>query len=102
MSRLLNFKKEINQNAGIKPVVKEMKRNVKIESWLILFTLLVIIVSNVFLKYEWLNTEVVSIFRNTVVVFTLMYFVIVVYDSAMGLYDLLQYSKDESTDSPTE
>lgn len=102
VSRLLNFKKEINQNAGIKPVVKEMKRNVKIESWLILFTLLVIIVSNVFLKYEWLNTEVVSIFRNTVVVFTLMYFVIVVYDSAMGLYDLLQYSKDESIDSPTE
>lgn len=102
VSRLLNFKKEINQNADIKPVVKEMKRNVKIESWLILSTLLVIIVSNVFLKYGWFCAEVVSIFRNAVVVFTLMYFVIVVYDSAMGLYDLLQYSKDGSIDSPTE
>lgn len=90
VSRLLSFRQEINQSADLSPVVESMKRNVRMESILIISTLLIIIVTNVFLNNNWLSENVVRLVRNAMVVFTLLYFVIVVYDSSMGLYDLLQ------------
>lgn len=94
VNRLLEYEKLTNDEANVKPVIKEMKRNVMIESCLILFTLIIIILSNVVLKQEWLCDEFVNVARNSVVIFSLMYFVVVVYDSSMGLYDLLQGTKE--------
>lgn len=91
ISRLLSFRQEINHKADITPVVESMKRNVRIEAILIICTLLNIVISNVFFAKEWLNECVIILIRNTVVVFSLLYFVYVVYDSSMGLYDLLKY-----------
>ena len=98
ISRLLSFRKEINQNAEISPVIESMKRNVRVEAILIMSALLIIVISNVFLENEWFCDDVICLIRNAVVVFSLLYFVIVVYDSSMGLYDLLQFNgknKDE-------
>lgn len=94
VNRLLEYEKLTDNEANVKPVIKEMKRNVMIESCLILFTLIIIILSNVVLKQEWLCDEFVNVARNSVVIFSLMYFVVVVYDSSMGLYDLLQGTKE--------
>lgn len=94
INRLLEYEKVTSNEANLKPVVDEMKRNVRIESCLILFTLIIIIFSNVVLKQGWLCDAFVNVARNSVVIFTLMYFVIVVYDSSMGLYDLLQGTKE--------
>lgn len=91
ISRLLSFRQEIDQSANITPVIESMKRNVRIEAILIICTLLVIVIMNVFLKHEILDVRLISVIRNTIVVFSLMYFVIVVYDSSMGLYDLLKF-----------
>ena len=94
VNRLLEYEKLTDNEANVKPVIKEMKRNVMIESCLILFTLIIIILSNVVLKQEWLSDVFVNVARNSVVIFSLMYFVVVVYDSSMGLYDLLQGTKE--------
>ena len=94
VNRLLEYDKITNQEANLKPVVWAMRRNVRIESCLIIFTLVIIIVSNLIVKQKWLCDSVVNIVRNAVVIFSLMYFVVVVYDSSMGLYDLLQGTKD--------
>ena len=91
ISRLLSFRQEIDQSANITPVIESMKRNVRIEAILIICTLLVIVIMNVFLKHEILDVRLISVIRNTIVVFSLMYFVIVVYNSSMGLYDLLKF-----------
>lgn len=91
ISRLLSFRQEIDQSANITPVIESMKRNVRIEAILIICTLLVIVIMNVFQKHEILDVRLISVIRNTIVVFSLMYFVIVVYDSSMGLYDLLKF-----------
>ena len=93
VSRLLSFRLEIDQSANITPVIESMKRNVRIEAILIICTLLVIVIMNVFQKREILDVRLISVIRNTIVVFSLMYFVIVVYDSSMGLYDLLKFGK---------
>ena len=94
ISRLLAFK-EINQKSDINPVIESMKRNVLIEAILILCTLLTIVISNILLEIRWPCECIISIVRNAVVTFSLMYFVIVVYDSSMGLFDLLQFTKDD-------
>lgn len=91
ISRLLSFRQEIDQSANITPVIESMKRNVRIEAILIICTLLVIVIMNVFQKHGILDVRLISVIRNTIVVFSLMYFVIVVYDSSMGLYDLLKF-----------
>ncbi len=91
ISRLVSFRHEINQSVELSPVVKSMKRNVRIEAILIISTLLILVASNVFLAKEWLCEILICMIRNAVVVFALLYFVIVVYDSSMGLYDLLQF-----------
>ena len=91
ISRLLSFRQEIDQSANITPVIESMKRNVRIEAILIICTLLVIVIMNVFQKHAILDVRLISVIRNTIVVFSLMYFVIVVYDSSMGLYDLLKF-----------
>ncbi len=91
ISRLLSFRQEVDQNANIIPVIESMKRNVRIEAILIICTLLVIVIVNVFQKYETLDVGLIGVIRNTIVVFSLMYFVIVIYDSSMGLYDLLTF-----------
>ena len=91
ISRLLSFRQEIDQSANITPVIESMKRNVRIEAILIICTLLVIVIMNVFQKQEILDVRLISVIRNTIVVFSLMYFAIVIYDSSMGLYDLLKF-----------
>lgn len=91
ISRLLSFRQEIDQSANITPVIESIKRNVRIEAILIICTLLVIVIMNVFQKHGILDVRLISVIRNTIVVFSLMYFVIVVYDSSMGLYDLLKF-----------
>lgn len=93
ISRLLQFCQEINQSADLYSVIESMKRNVRIEAILILCTLLSIVFSNLFLANKWFCDSIVFIIRNAIVVFALLYFVIVVYDSTMGLYDLLQFRK---------
>ena len=51
ISRLLSFRQEIDQSANITPVIESMKRNVRIEAILIICTLLVIVIMNVFQKH---------------------------------------------------
>ncbi len=94
VSRLLSFWESVSHKADIKPVIEAMKRNVRIESILIFMSLLVIIISNFVVAKQLMSEIIIYMIRNTVVVFCLLYFVIVVYDSSMGLYDLLEDETD--------
>ena len=89
--RFVHFKGAINNNADLSPIIRAMKRNVIIESLLILLVLIVIIVSQILIKNDGIWCTMLACLRNSVFVFALLYFVVVVYDSSMGLYDLLEF-----------
>lgn len=89
--RFINYKSVIDNKADLSPVIRAMKRSIIIESILIMLVIVVIIVSQILMKNDDLWCTIFACLRNSVFVFALMYFVIVVYDSAMGLYDLLEF-----------
>lgn len=70
-----------------------MKRNVVIELSIIAATFLVLVVK------DWLElyicSDIVQVVSNAVVVFSILYYCIVVYDSSIGLYNIIK-GDDES------
>lgn len=95
ISRIIRYKEVLDKEADFAPVIDSLKRNIIIEIVLIFALIVVIIISQILFKYVS-SDSIIAIIRNGAIVFTIMYFVIVVYDSSMGLYDLLKYeSKNE-------
>lgn len=78
-----------NEGLDIKGVIKAMKRNIVIEV-IVLFFLLFCLSSQSLLHDSFPECDLVPIFCNSMVVFALLYFVYVVYDSTMGLYRLFE------------
>ena len=80
--------KEKHPTVVTKDTIDAMKRNVVIELGVIATTFLVLVIK------DWLELHIcsytVQIIANTVVVFSVLYYCIVIYDSSMGLYDIMK------------
>lgn len=97
-NHLSGFKDKGFETAG---VIKAMKRNVVVEVHIIAATFVLLSAQS------WLLSILpgcfpVNIICNSVVVFALLYFVYVVYDSTLGLYRLFEYSKGDSVSDINE
>ncbi len=80
--------KVTNPNVEIRNTIDAMKRNLVVELGVIAITFLVLVLK------DWLElylcSELSQIISNTVVVFSVLYYCIVIYDSSLGLYDLMR------------
>lgn len=97
-NQLSKFKDKGFEIAG---VIKAMKRNVVVEVRIIAITFVLLSAQS------WLLSVLpiffpVHIMCNSVVVFALLYFVYVVYDSTLGLYRLFEYSERDTEDGFNE
>ncbi|WP_314748724.1 hypothetical protein [Tannerella forsythia] len=95
LRELIKYKEKTNKN--IKSVLKSIRRDIKIEITIICFAFvcyiirgaLTSIVSDDFLKY-------VTVASNTITVFSFVYFLLLIYDSVMGLWDLIEVNNKDS------
>ena len=80
--------KEKHPTVETKDTLDAMKRNVVIELSIIAATFLVLIVK------DWLELYIcpgiVQVTSNAIVVFSILYYCIVIYDSSMGLYNIMK------------
>ncbi len=84
-----------NRNPDVKgdDIVLAMKRNVIIELCIIAFALLSLTMCSP-LQYWLVNYKTqIQIVVNAVVVFAIIYFMIVIYDSFNGLFSLIKFNK---------
>lgn len=92
ITRVLLFKESISKKADISPIVCAMKRNVVIETIIIIVSVSFVVSTHYFINDN--QCDLGAIIRNSLIVFSIFYFVWVVYDTAMGLYDLLKFEAD--------
>lgn len=85
--------KEKYSTVETKDTVEAMKRNVVIELSVIAITFIVLVIKDWLILY--LNSAFTQIIVNTVVVFSVLYYCIVIYDSSMGLYNIMK-GKDKN------
>lgn len=96
-NELFKFKEKIKteheDSVDIGPTIKSMKRNVLIEISCIITCFLLLIVKGVLLNcchnQDNVFFNVFMILSNAVIAFAVMYFIIVIYDSVEGLYELI-------------
>lgn len=87
LNELYKFKSRFNQD--ISQVVKELKRNVIIQIGIVTVAFIFFACKEAIIIYFPCFITYATIAQNSVVVFAFMYFVLVIADAAMGLYDLI-------------
>lgn len=97
-NQLSRFKDKGFEIAG---VIKAMKRNVVVEVHIIAATFVLLSAQSWLLSVLPICVPV-NIICNSVVVFALIYFVYVVYDSTLGLYRLFEYPERDTVDDINE
>lgn len=86
-----------NTNKDIKDVLKSMRRDVNIEIFIICIAFLFYTVRGALssvVSIEWLSY--ITITSNAVTVFSFVYFLMLVYDSVMGLWDLIEANNKDT------
>ena len=87
ITHLIRFRSIIDVN--IKDVIGALK-NTCIKLVIIIACVYVLLILIQFLRGVWeLGADFLTIVQNTVVTFSLLYFVVAIYDSSMALYDLI-------------
>lgn len=71
-------------------IVDAMKRNVVIEVILIIVSLVLLTIKSFLLSISPSLTGIVSVCVNAVVIFSILYFILVIFDSFTGLFKLLK------------
>lgn len=75
--------------ADIAPTINALKRNVVIELIILCITFIALILKGflleIFVGYDW----IVNTFTNSLIVFSILYFLLVIYDSFAGLFNIL-------------
>lgn len=91
VKEILKYKSshENNQEINIAPTISSLKRNVIIELAILCITFVSLsckgILLNALSDYTW----IVNTFTNSLTVFSVLYFILVIYDSFAGLFDIL-------------
>ncbi len=95
LKELIDFK---NKNGkSIKDVLKNMKRDLVIEILLIAFTFICYTIRGaLFNIVATEHIQLITILSNSVTVFTFIYFLLLIFDSIMGLWNLIEANNNES------
>lgn len=88
IKELVEYKEKTNRD--IKGVLKSMKRDINIELLIVCFAFVCYIVRGALssISDEWM--KYITICSNAITVFSFVYFLLLIYDSVMGLWDLIE------------
>lgn len=92
LNELYKFKSKFNMD--INNVVDALKRNVIIQVIIVAVAFAFIASNEAIIIYCPCFSEYATIIQNSIVVFALMYFMLVILDAAMGLYDLIKKNNE--------
>ena len=95
LNELIKFKKENNSNADISKTLKALKRNSRIELILIISSFLVLVSQNAIIYFAKGYEVYILVVVNSLISFSLLYFIYVVLDTIEAWYQLL--SNNNST-----
>ena len=95
LNELIKFKKENNCNADISQTLKALKRNSRIEIILIISSFLVLVSQNAITYFAKGYEVYILVVVNSLISFSLLYFIYVVLDTIEAWYQLL--SNNNST-----
>ena len=94
LKELIEYKEKTKKN--IEGVLKSMKRDVNIEIMIICLAFICYMTRGALtsvIAEEWL--KYITIISNGVTIFSFVYFLLLIYDSVMGLWDLIEvYNKN--------
>lgn len=94
LKELIEYKKKTNK--GIKRVLKSMRRDIVIEISIICVAFVCSVVRGALttvVSEEWIGY--VTIASNAITVFSFVYFLLLIYDSVMGLWDQIEANNVE-------
>ena len=78
-----------NADTNISPTIKALKRNVVVELSILGITYVALsckgFIIDIFTDYA----NLVDVFTNSLITFSILYFILVIYDSFSGLFDIL-------------
>ena len=89
LKELISYKEKTGKE--IKSVLKNMRRDINIEISIICFAFVCYVVRGAIsslISNEWL--KYITIGSNAVTVFSFFYFLLLIYDSVMGLWDMIE------------
>lgn len=89
LKELASYKEKTGKE--IKTVLKSMRRDISIEISLICIAFVCYVVRGAvgsFVSDEW--SEYITVGSNAVTVFSFVYFLLLIYDSVMGLWDMIE------------
>lgn len=95
LNELIKFKKENNSNADISKTLKALKRNSRIELILIISSFLMLVSQNAIIYFAKGYEVYILVAVNSLISFSLLYFIYVVLDTIEAWYQLL--SNNNST-----
>lgn len=91
LNELYKFKSKLNdQNVDINNVVDGLKRNVIIQIAIVVIIFIFLCIKESIIIYNPALKDYIAIIQNSIIVFAFIYFVLVITDTAMGLYDLIK------------
>lgn len=89
LKELAEYKEKTGKD--IKCVLKSMRRDINIEITIICFAFICYVIRGAVMSYvsdDW--SKYITIGSNTITVFAFVYFLLLIYDSVMGLWDLIE------------
>lgn len=89
LKELIEYKEKTKKD--IKGVLKSMRRDVNIEISIVCFAFISYVIRGALISVvedEWM--KYVTIASNAITVFSFVYFLLLIYDSVMGLWDLIE------------
>lgn len=96
LKELIEYKEK--KKKDIKGVLKSMRRDVNIEISIVCFAFISYVIRGALISVvadEWM--KYVTIASNAITIFSFVYFLLLIYDSVMGLWDLIEdNNKDEN------
>lgn len=86
---LINELRKLENNKDLSSVVYALKSNIVIEIVIVLILFVVLVLKSLLLSHFESRAYLIQIATNSVVVFAFLYFIWVIIDVTMGLYDLV-------------
>lgn len=86
---LINELKKLEENKDISSVVHALKSNIVAEIFIVVILFVVLVLKSFLISYFTCSSNLIQIITNTTVVFAFLFFIWVIIDVTMGLYDLV-------------
>jgi len=86
---LINELRKLENNKDLSSVVYALKSNIVTEIIIVLILFVILVLKSFLLSYFKCSANLIQIATNSAVVFAFLYFIWVIIDVTMGLYDLV-------------